>query len=92
MAKPFAFHVAFPPSGSGGLDSRPVDSLLFSATVHPSAAEKSDWAADIQLQNGARVVLSLDAKAERGELRSVADRYNLQVLSAFMGLGVEHAR
>jgi hypothetical protein len=67
------------------------DSVSFLATVRQSALLVG-WVAEIQLQNGARVLLSLDSNAGRGELRPLGDEHNRQILSAFMGLGVARQR
>jgi len=88
----YALFDAFPPSGSGGLIPASSDSVSFSATVRQSDAHSSEWVAEMQLQNGARVMLSLDSKSARGELRPLGEEYNLKVLSAFMGLGVARQR
>jgi hypothetical protein len=39
-----------------------------------------------------RVLLSLNTKAGRGELRPLGEEHNLRVLSVFMGLGVARQR
>jgi hypothetical protein len=88
----YALFDAFPPSGSGGMIPVSSDSVSFSATVRQPDAHSSEWVAELQLQNGAHVILSLDAKATRGELRPLGEGHNLQVLSAFMGLGVARQR
>ena len=85
----YALLQVFPPSGSGGLNPTPADSVPFSGIVRPSAAGDSKWIAEIQLVNGAHVVLVVDASAGRGELRPVSAEYSLRVLSAFMGLGLK---
>ena len=88
----YALFDAFPLDGAGDLNPTPTDSLPFSATVRPSDGHLPEWTAEVQLQNGAHCILVLDEKLGRGELRSVSDRYNLQIVSAFMGLGLVHRR
>jgi hypothetical protein len=88
----YALFDAFPPSGSGGMSPVSSDSVSFSAAVRQSDAHSSEWVAELQLQNGAHVLLSLDTKAGRGELRPLGEEHNLRVLSAFMGLGVARQR
>ena len=84
----YALSNAFPPSGSGGLSLVPADSVPFVATVRQMSPTGFPWSVEIRLQNTARCLLLLDVKAQKGELRPVADEYNSQILSALVSLGV----
>ena len=84
----YALSNAFPPSGSGGLSLVPADSVPFVATVRQMSPTGFPWSVEIRLQNTARCLLLLDVKAQKGELRPVAEEYNSQILSALVSLGV----
>ena len=87
----FALTNAFPPAGSGGLAATPVDSVVFSAVVQ-ATADKGTWIGEVHLENGARFLMVLKTGTARGALRPISDRYNIQVLSAFLGLGAARQR